>query len=435
MNILITNIWLSYYSGTEVSVRDLSIALHRTGHHVEVFSPLLGKVSEEIRKAGIHITDNREELREKPDIIHAKHYIPVMEVLAQFPDVPLIYFLHDRTHIIDNPPRYSGIVKYVAVDYNCLERLVKDNGIPTKKTDVLLNWVDTNRFRLRRHFSEKPKRALVFSNYARQDNYYQIIKNTCDKYGLELDVIGGGLGKNIIDPENQLQNYDIVFAKAKAAMEAMATGAAVILCDFRGLGEMVNTENFDHLRQFNFGMKVLSNPVEEALIIREIHKYDAVETEKVSHRIRKEANFKDYLSKITQLYREVISEYNNSGYMRNKGEDQQRILEYLDLRQRLHGRVVKGLRQELNQREHKIRELNDRLVKMHKQSKEPINRKKVVDQQDAPLKSKNQLHMQHDHILKMKNKISDIENSLSYRLGRTLTYPLRLLYETSKRKR
>lgn len=434
MKILITNIWISMYSGTEVSVRDLSVALHRKGHHVEVFSPILGKVAEEIREAGIHITDQREKLREKPDIIHAKHYIPAMEAIAMFPDVPVIYFLHDRTHIIDSPPPYSGIVKYVAVDYNCLDRLIIDNGIPPERTDVLLNWVDTDKFRLRKHFSEQPKRALVFSNYAKKDNHYQIIKNACDQYGIELDVIGGGFGKNIKDPENQLQNYDIVFAKAKAAIEAMATGAAVILCDFRGLGEMVNTRNFDHFRQYNFGMKMLSNPVEEDSIIREIQKYDATETRKISRRIIKEADFGDYLLKITELYRDVIREYNSTEFIRNKEEDQRRIFEYLDLRQRLHGKVVKDLQLELNQRQQKIREMNARLVKLHEQSKEPINHQGYDHQNDKILKSKNQLQLYHDHILNLKKEISDLEHSFSYRLGRTLTYPLRFLYEMSRRK-
>ena len=39
--------------------------------------------------------------------------------------------------------------------------------------------------------------------------------------------------------------YDIVFAKARAAIEAMAVGAAVIVCDFDGVGPMVSTENVD----------------------------------------------------------------------------------------------------------------------------------------------------------------------------------------------
>ena len=46
-------------------------------------------------------------------------------------------------------------------------------------------------------------------------------------------------------PELLLPKYEIVFAKGKAAMEAMAVGTAVILCDFSGVGPMVSSTRFD----------------------------------------------------------------------------------------------------------------------------------------------------------------------------------------------
>ena len=36
-------------------------------------------------------------------------------------------------------------------------------------------------------------------------------------------------------------DYDLVFAKARCALEAMAVGAAVVLCDTHGLGPMVTS--------------------------------------------------------------------------------------------------------------------------------------------------------------------------------------------------
>ena len=176
MNILITNIWLVNYAGTEVYVRDLAIALKNRGIHVEVYSPDLGTVAAEIREAGILVTDSTEELVNKPDLIHAHHFIPTMDVIVRFPDTGVIYFLHDRTNIVDTPPKHRNIVKYMAVDYNCIDRLVIDNNIPVESTGVLYNWVDTSRFKLRETIHQKPKKALVFSNTANVDNYYKTIK-------------------------------------------------------------------------------------------------------------------------------------------------------------------------------------------------------------------------------------------------------------------
>src|SRR5688500_4451490 len=101
MKVLITNIWLEGRGGTEMYVRDLAIALHNRNISVEVYSPILGSVAEEIRRAGINVANSIDALHNIPDIIHAHHYIPSIEVLIKFPNVPAIYILHDRTHSVD----------------------------------------------------------------------------------------------------------------------------------------------------------------------------------------------------------------------------------------------------------------------------------------------------------------------------------------------
>jgi len=248
MNILITNIILANYSGTEVYVRDLAVALSSRGNHVEVYSPELGRVADEIRNSGIHITDSIQEVITKPDLIHAHHFIPTMDAVVRFPEVPVIFFLHDRRNPSDTPPKYGSIMKYVAVDYNCLDRLIIDNGIPEHSTTVLYNWVDTSRFKFREAFHDKPKKALVFSNSASPDNYFRTIQKTCFRLGISADGIGLNLKNPTSHPEQVLNDYDIVFAKAKAAMEALSTGAGVIVCDILGLGGIVSVDNFDYFR-------------------------------------------------------------------------------------------------------------------------------------------------------------------------------------------
>jgi len=51
-----------------------------------------------------------------------------------------------------------------------------------------------------------------------------------------------------------------VFAKGKAALESLAVGAAVVLCDARGVGPMVTSSQLDHLRPLNFGLRALRDP-------------------------------------------------------------------------------------------------------------------------------------------------------------------------------
>src|SRR5205823_2239178 len=126
------------------------------------------------------IVDSPEGLIRVPDIIHAHHFQPAVEAILKFPDIPVLYFLHDRLYPADAPPKHSQVMKYFAVDYNCLDRLIIDNGIAEKDTAVLYNWVDTSRFKLRQTFSKKPLKALVFSNYADKNNHFQIIQAACE---------------------------------------------------------------------------------------------------------------------------------------------------------------------------------------------------------------------------------------------------------------
>ncbi|MCB0688710.1 MAG: glycosyltransferase [Saprospiraceae bacterium] len=308
MNILITNIWLQNLGGTEVFVRDLAKALFDDGHHIEVYSPRTGMLANEIRSFGIHVTDNIQMLKTVPDIIHAHHFLPCMEVMNVFRKCPVVYFVHDYSFNGDIPPVSERITKYVAVDALCLEKLFQYE-IPREKTEVLHNWVDISRFRHRDIFKNKPERALVFSNYAKPDNHYRIISSTCRDFGIDIDGIGMGFGNSIADPERILPHYDIIFAKGKSAMEAMASGAAVIVCDFRGLGGMVTSSNFEYFRKYNFGMKTMNKIIEPRTLLAELNNYDPLDCKAVTERIRREASFDLYIKQIEILYDELINKF------------------------------------------------------------------------------------------------------------------------------
>src|SRR5687767_12582520 len=103
MNVLLTNIYLDAHSGTEVYTRDLAVALHGRGIHVEVYSPHPGKVAAEIRNAGIHVATAPDQLKYCPDIIHGHHYETTVQALSCFPDTPALYLVHDRTNPLDTP--------------------------------------------------------------------------------------------------------------------------------------------------------------------------------------------------------------------------------------------------------------------------------------------------------------------------------------------
>ncbi len=67
MRVLITNNTLGMRAGTEMYVRDIALALQKNGHQPMAYSNLLGEVAEELREAGIPVTDDLNSLAEAPE--------------------------------------------------------------------------------------------------------------------------------------------------------------------------------------------------------------------------------------------------------------------------------------------------------------------------------------------------------------------------------
>jgi len=171
---------------------------------------------------------------------------------------------------------------------------------------VIYNWVDSNRFTPRPPLPKIPQRALIFSNYAGLDTHLEVLRAACAELNLPLDVLGSRNGNGSAAPEQLLPKYDLVFAKARCALEAMAVGAAVILCDTRGLGPMVTVTDIEKLRAWNFGMRLLKEPLVPARVIQEIRRYDPGEAHAVSQYVRKHANLSVALKQYLDTYQEVI---------------------------------------------------------------------------------------------------------------------------------
>ncbi|HXF40462.1 MAG TPA: glycosyltransferase [Blastocatellia bacterium] len=309
LRVLLTNNTLCGRAGTELYVRDIAIGLMERGHQPIAYSSKLGDVAEELRAATIPVIDDLKRLRDAPDIIHGQHHLDAMTALLHFPRVPSIFICHGWIPWEEIPPTFPRILKYIAVDYPCRDRLVIEHGIDENRVRVLLNFVDLNRFQERAPLPDRPKRALVFSNQASEQTNVAAILEACEHHGISVDIIGMGANNVSRRPEEVLGRYDVVFAKARSALEALAVGASVILWDAGKSGPMVTTQNFGNLRTLNFGIRTLRNNATAAALSREIARFDSTDAEKVSKRIRAEAGREQALDKLISIYHEVLAEY------------------------------------------------------------------------------------------------------------------------------
>jgi hypothetical protein len=126
-----------------------------------------------------------------------------------------------------------------------------------------------------------------------------------------------------VQPELILGGYDIVFAKARCALEALAVGTSVILCDETGMGPMVTLDDFRALRRMNFGRRALRNPVEPDRITAEVQKYNAGDATRVSQFIRESEGLQSSAESLENIYIEAIEDFRNTSRGRECDLEQQ----------------------------------------------------------------------------------------------------------------
>jgi hypothetical protein len=306
--VLLTALGLNRGTGAELYTRDLATALLRLGWRPVIYTLIAGRLAEELRERTIPVVGDLEMLPAPPDVIHGQHSLETLTALIRYPAVPAVVVVHGSRGWTDIPPVLDRVRAYVAVDENCRDRMVWEHGVPPARARVMGNAVDLARFEPRTPLPPKPARALVFSNAAREDTFVRPIRQACSARGIDVDVAGAGDDAFSEAPERLLPKYDLVFAKARCALEALAVGNAVVLCDFGGLGPMVTAQAVEDLRRLNLGMRTLQRPVTEETVGREIDRYDAADAAEVSGVIRRTAGLDALALQFAALYDDVLRE-------------------------------------------------------------------------------------------------------------------------------
>ena len=308
MRILITNNALDERGGTELYTREVALALLARGHHPMVFTLEPGKIATELVAAGVPVVDDLSRLPAPPDVIHGHHVIETTLAAMTFRSVPVLSFCHGPEAWQEAPCRLPNVAGWVVVDEACRRRLVEDEGIPAGSITLLLNFVDMARFTPRADLPSLPRKALVFSNYLSASHpVMQALTEACSARGIALESRGSGFGNSCDSPEKLLPQYDLVFAKARCALEALASGCAVVQVDHFGAGRMISLANFDEIRPLNFGFASMTAEPTATHIGSEIDRYDASDAAAVTQRLRHVASLEATVDRLVELYRQTLT--------------------------------------------------------------------------------------------------------------------------------
>jgi hypothetical protein len=318
LRVLITHVSLADRSGSTLYARDLALGLLHAGHLPIVFTTARGDIGTELHEATVPVIESLEKCAAGPDVIIGNGHPELMHALMHFENTPAIHVCHAWDHWITLPPSVDRVRRVAAVDGTCRDWLVCEQGVRPDRVRVVQNAVDLERFQPRDMLPEKPRTALVFSSYLTEDNGLALLRSACAKADIVMDVIGAAVGKLHARPENILRNYDIVFAKARCALEALAVGTAVVLCNPGAAGPMIDPDNLDFLWERNFGRRALHRPLTEDYILEQIASFDAQRCKLVSDRVRAEGNLDIFIEKMVTLCEEVIEEHRHVPVDRNQ---------------------------------------------------------------------------------------------------------------------
>jgi glycosyl transferase family 4 len=308
LSILLTNNTLAERAGTELWVRDVARSLVARGHRPAAFSLVPGQVADDLRRATVPVVSDLSNYTGTPDLIHGHHHVETLIAALHFPGVPIVHFCHGWLPWEERPLKHPAIARYVAVDETCADRLIAEEGIPEARVERLLNFVDLERFTPREPLPARPTRVLVFSNQATDVGFAAVIAQACREAHLDVEIVGRSSGRIVDRPELVLKKFDLVFAKARSALEAMAVGCSVILADVAGAGPMTTTADFERMRAANFGVRLLNRPHSVDWYRQQIARYDASEAASVSARVRREAGLEIAVDQLLAIYERALAE-------------------------------------------------------------------------------------------------------------------------------
>lgn len=258
--------------GTESYVTTIGDQLQRAGHDVWVYGAGDGPLGDRARELGLRVATATTALPAELDVLLVQDLPSSLELLGSHPSVPQLYVWHSEFFDVQVPPQLEGAIAGIVTLYESAMRKIDALAVKVPVTK-LSQPVDIERFRPRAPLPERPRKALALGNYLSGERL-ELLKRACDRAGLELRIAGALADGAIARSEDALNGADIVFAKAKVAIEAMACGRAVYVYDVFGTDGWVTSETYPALKDANFaGIDAGAKPTLDALVV-DFARYD-----------------------------------------------------------------------------------------------------------------------------------------------------------------
>ena len=308
MKILITNNTLGNLGGSEWVVVELARVLASRGHDVAACSSQIGEAGAILKEMAIPAIPNPFDSPFKPDIIHGQHHLDTMRALCAFPDVPAIYHCHGYLPWVEEPPVHPRILHYVGMCSVVSDRIRLSRGLTDQNVMTVPNWVDLDRFRFVRNPPKKPGKALLYlRSFDRNGWHASQLCQAFESMDIKLDLwLPGG---DTRAPEVVLPEYDIVLCAGRSALEAMASGCAVLPISHSSCLDLVDLNNFDSFQSQNFSPRLSTGQFNAESIVNAVSAYDPARITAVTASVRSQCTLGAAADALESLYARTVEDF------------------------------------------------------------------------------------------------------------------------------
>lgn len=280
--VLILNSFIKKYTGSEITTFELAKTFRELGFEVSVAAfdldqPFICEFEKlAIRLVNICNLKNNEFY----DIIWAHHFITLEYCLLdkEIRSNKVVFSSLSPYTPLESPPFVLDKVSvFLANSLETKEKLIS-MGIAEENIRLFPNPVPSYFFNIKKCFEkcEKVRKIAIISNHLPQEllELTQIGFN----HDIEIDIIGVGFKETLITPEILL-NYDAVISIGKTVQYCLSLGIPVYCYDmFGGLG-WVNSNNINHLGEYNFSGRDSYKKKSALEILTEIKEYNISNSE------------------------------------------------------------------------------------------------------------------------------------------------------------
>lgn len=234
--------------GSESYLLTVAEQLDRLGHEVVVFTPEGGAGVEAAGARGIEVVGERG-LGEDFDVALVQDAAVSYGVAELCPTTPQLFVAHSAKFDLQAPPQLDDLVGAVAALNDRVAERVRSFASETEVVR-LRQPIDLERFAVRGALRARPRRALLLSNNPNGDRL-AMLEEACAEAGLELTQLGG-LSGPIADIRPMLAEAEVVIGYGRSILEAMASGRAAYVYDWRSGDGWVSAQSYPAIESDGF---------------------------------------------------------------------------------------------------------------------------------------------------------------------------------------